>query len=381
MKKIFTPVLYGFLFFVLLSAPSTAKAQTRAVYFSGYNSATESFPKAASGYNNAIVSSGAITYSGLMPVNDGRTVWNNPNTAATLDVATTPYLSYTVTMNGTVMLQPDRFVLCGLATFNNSMILELRWSVDNYASNLGQFTINGSSYTLSSVDLSSYGPVSVSSIQFRVYFYNGSGWVFNSHTGPYPSLDGTASSYGASGQNVALWYNSFSTLPLSWKSFTVQQQQDKALLLWSTENEVNTADFEIQHSHNGRDWQVTGNIAARNTTGTHQYSFLHQQPIKGTNFYRLMQTDLDGRKTYSETVMLRLEESTSNLQVLGNPVKNGLLQLRLAQNSTVQLFNSTGVLVWQQSLFAGNQLISVSHLSKGIYTLKTATDRHQVVIQ
>ncbi len=381
MKKNFTPLLFCPLFFVIVSSLQKAKAQTRAAYFTGYNSSTASFPRPAAGFNSAVVSAGAINYSGLLTVNDNRTVWNNPNTSTTLDIGTAPYLSYTITMNGTVLLNPDRFVMCGLATFNAAMRLQLRWSVDNYAASLGEFSINGSSYTLSSVNLNPQGSVSVSSIEFRVYFYNGSGWVFNSDTGPYSSLDGTASSYGAFGQNVALWYNSFTTLPLTWKSFTAQKQQDKVLLQWSTENEANTANFEIQHSGKGRDWQTAGAVSARNTAGIHHYSFLHGQPQKGSNFYRLLQTDLDGRKAYSEIVSLYLNESQTGLLVLGNPVQNGVLQIRLQKPALVQVLNAAGVLVSQQQLDAGTHAIPVHHLSKGIYSLRTGEDKQQVIIK
>src|SRR5690606_32402553 len=99
MKKIFTPLLFCSIFFVIVSLQQKAKAQTRAVYFTGYNSSTASFPRPAAGFNSAVVSAGVINYSGLLTVNDSRTVWNNPNTSATLDIGTAPYLSYTITMN------------------------------------------------------------------------------------------------------------------------------------------------------------------------------------------------------------------------------------------------------------------------------------------
>ncbi len=376
MAKLFLSIVIG----LLLCTGKQVVAQTRAVYFVGYNSSTASFPKAASGMDGAVVSAGAINYSGLQTVNDNRTVWNNPNSATTLDIGTAPYLSFTITMNGNISLSPDRFVMCGLAEFSSTK-LQLRWSVDNFATSLGEFTINGSSYTLSSVDLSSKGVVNVSSIEFRVYFYNASGWVFNSDTGPYSSLDGTPSSYGAYGQNVALWYNSFTTLPLVWNSFTVEKDQHEALLKWSTENEVAVAGFSVEHSKDGRVWQSIGYVPADNSAGVNYYSYRDKNPFAGLNYYRLLQTDLDGNKKYSSVSMLSLSEDAPTFILLENPVVSGMLRFRINSSAYVRLYSLTGQLLVEKQFVPGDCSIDVHKMPEGIYSITTGTASRLVLIK
>jgi hypothetical protein len=355
-------------------------AQSRAVYFNGYNSSTATFPKSAAGFNASIVSSATVNYNGLSTVNDNRCVWNNTNSSASLDVGTAPYLSYTINFTSSISLSPDRFVMCGLATFNSAIKMQLRWSIDNYATSLGEFTINGGSYTLTSVNLNPKGTVSASSIQFRVYFYGASTWVFNSDTGPYSSLDGTPSSYGSFGQNVALWYNSF-TLPLTWRSFNAQAQKENVLLNWSTENESNTADFEILHSTNGRDWQSIGNITAQNTAGTHEYRFIHNSPVNGNNYYKLEQRDIDNRKTYSNIRLVKFNTASALIYVLSNPVQTGSLQLQAEEPLRMQLYNTGGVLVMDKQLAAGFNQLPVNHLKAGFYLLQAGNEKIRIVIQ
>lgn len=385
MKKIFTGsyalLAHIFLAAILIFNPTEPLfAQSRAVYFVGYNSSTASFPRTASGFNASLVSSATVNYSGLSTVNDGRCVWNNTNSSASLDIGTAPYLTYTINFVSNISLNPDRFVMCGLATFNSSLKMQLRWSIDNFATSLGEFTINGSNYTLTSVNLNPKGTVTASSIEFRVYFYGASSWVFNSDTGPYSSLDGTASSYGNFGQNVALWYNSF-TLPLTWRSFNVRSQKENVLLKWSTENESNTADFEIQHSSNGRDWLSIGNITAQNTAGIHEYSFIHNSPVKGNNYYRLEQRDIDNRKTYSDTRVIKFNTAHSLVFVLNNPVQSNNLQLQAEEPLRIRLYNTGGSLVMDKQLAAGYNQLPVNHLKAGLYLLQAGTDKIRIVIQ
>ena len=222
------------IFFVVVSQVVTTSMNaqtTRGAYWSGYNASTQSFPLNAAGLSSDILS-GTLTPSGnMVPYNDSRTVWENQNTSLTVDPVNTPYLSYTIETQGITSITFDKFVLCGIAYSLKNSQLQLRWSVDSFGSALGEFTSSDSSignYQLSSVDLSGQGVIPSGTIEFRVYFYASGGqistfWarVFNSHTGPYASLDGTPSSYGAYGQNVGIWYTATDE-PLSTKSFNEQ---------------------------------------------------------------------------------------------------------------------------------------------------------------
>ena len=214
---------YNLIFlFCLLFISINSHSQTKIAGWTGYNASTQTFPLSASFINNTYVngSETELTNNGMIANDDGRTVWENHNTDSFLDLDTAPYLSYKVqTLPSITSITFDRFVLSGLAFLlgsTNSKV-ELRWNKDNFNSSLGNFTANvsTSNYYLTSVDLSSLGSVSAGEIEFRVYFYNSSSItsagtvyyqrIYNSYTGPYPSLDSTPSSYGPYGDNVTIW--------------------------------------------------------------------------------------------------------------------------------------------------------------------------------
>lgn len=187
------------------------------VYWGGSNTSTTFYPQSGEGLAPE-VSSAEQNYNGLSTHDDFRTAWFNPNNSPTVDPSTTPYLSYSLNLSKPTDF--DRFVMHGAGPFPSAVKMQLRWSEDNYASSLGEFTPGSSSYNLTSVDISDLAPVFDGHVEFRIYFYDQNSYVYNSHTGPYPSLDGTPSSYTSSGRIFSIWGDEFSTEELVyWRSF------------------------------------------------------------------------------------------------------------------------------------------------------------------
>jgi len=376
-KKPFFSTL--FVLFITISA----FAQTRAIYFTTYNTATATFPYAAAGYTATAVSSGSLNYSGLVAVNDGRTVWQNNNASTTLDISTAPYLSYTVNMNGTKKFLFDRFVLCGVAVLNSSIKMQLRWSVDSYASSLGEFTTTSSSYRLTSVDLSSQGNITASSITFRIYCYNAAGRIYNSDTGPYTSPDGTPSTYGAYGQNVALWYTSLITLPLTWGDVTASLQNNNSVeIKWNTFNEMNVKNFDVQYSPDGNTYQTIRTIPAANQS-ENNYTIIHNPTENGKLFYRIRQTDIDGKFTYSPVRVVTIVDK-AEINMFPNPVINELtINVRNSGNdkTNITISNTDGQQIYRsKNVLSGSTLhIPTNTWKPGMYVIKMSNEEGQII--
>lgn len=211
----FTQSIKKFLVIAFLFVVSIVNGQTKLVHFREYNSFSTTFPLAqpTSNFNTVLVSSASLNYGGsggITTVDDGRGVWSITNSSTTLNPSTAPFLEYTVNFNGIADIDLDRFVITGGANSGNAATkFELRWSVDNYATNLGFFTLPDGSYTLTSVNLSSLNNFTGNQITFRVYIYNTSSAFsfYNAYPGPTPSSpDGTPNSYVINGAVVSLWY-------------------------------------------------------------------------------------------------------------------------------------------------------------------------------
>jgi len=173
-----------------------------------------------------------------------------------------------------------------------------------------------------------------------------------------------------------------SPLPVSWASFTVQQEGDAALLRWSTASEQNTRSFTVLHSINGSAWNSIANIhAAGLSTSAHDYSYLHATPASGVNYYRISQTDVDGRSVYSDIKTLKLNSQNPAFSVIVNPVANGTMKINAQQKITLSLFSPDGKMLWKKQLMPGMQTLDVSRYAKGIYLLKADGIAKRIVIQ
>ena len=172
-------------------------------------------------------------------------------------------------------------------------------------------------------------------------------------------------------------------LPVTWLSFTAEKQGTASLLKWSTASEQNTKDFEVQHSPDAINWTSIGTVlAAGNSSTVRNYSFTHQNPIKGgiRNYYRILQHDLNGQNSYSRIQSLVFDESNTAIQVYPNPARN-ILNIYLAESQTLQLIDMSGTIVWTGNLPAGNNQLSIAHLAKGPYIIKGKTNQYRVVVQ
>jgi len=171
------------------------------------------------------------------------------------------------------------------------------------------------------------------------------------------------------------------TLPLTWLSFTVNKQQDGALLNWVTLSESNTASFEIQYSRDGIQWTRAGAVpAAGNSYGNKSYQFLHTSPAEGMNYYRLLQKDRDGNSTFSKTITLQLGNNDQFL-LYPNPVIGGKLYVRTAVTSTLYIYTLDGKLAFKQFLIAGLQEVDISALSKGYYQVRNGNEWYKLIVQ
>lgn len=191
------------------------------------------------------------------------------------------------------------------------------------------------------------------------------------------ALSGTSSNFVAQQSTLA-------KLPIELTSFTATKANAGVLLRWETASELNTLDFIVERSGDGRNWSSLAHVpAAGNSSILQKYSYVDAAPINGKNYYRLLQTDLNGGTTYSEIRTLKFSLSVSPLTVIGNPVVNGLLQIQFS--GTVQqpaaLYDADGKLLLRMDLKPGLNNVDVSKCAKGIYWLRTADQSKKLGIQ
>ena len=179
-----------------------------------------------------------------------------------------------------------------------------------------------------------------------------------------------------SGQNCPL------VVPVNLVDFTARQRGSGVRLEWTSANEYNNAGFHVERSHDSRLWADIGFKPGQGTTSNkHYYTFPDDKPLPGINYYRLRQTDFDGRAILSNVVSVACPVELA--QVFPNPVSEGVLNVHLHENMEdevlLQLFCPAGQLLRSMPLTKGNNGLDVSELATGIYTLQLRGGLEMVV--
>ncbi len=166
-------------------------------------------------------------------------------------------------------------------------------------------------------------------------------------------------------------------VPVTFTSFTAQKQPGENKLFWKTSQEINSLKYVVQHSKNGRDFTNLGEVAAAgNSTTERSYSFTHNQPTKGYNYYRLKVVDRDGKIKLSETRTLQ-NLGINEVSSYPNPVKDNMtvaINAEKAGAATVVISNVSGQVLFNKTYNVAegdnNLNISTSNINSGNYILK-----------
>jgi len=163
------------------------------------------------------------------------------------------------------------------------------------------------------------------------------------------------------------------TLPVVWGEFNaLAKNNNRVNLNWSTLQENNVSHYTVEYSANGRDYTSIGTVAAAgNTTNVTNYSFVHNTPdVQKTNYYRIRQSDLDGKTAYSVIRPVRFSKGTvAPILVTPNPVRDRLQLSVQAENIRMMLVDLSGRTLKNMNLQPGNHELSVAELAPGMYHL------------
>jgi len=161
-------------------------------------------------------------------------------------------------------------------------------------------------------------------------------------------------------------------LPVEMLDFTVSYDEPEAVLRWSTASELNCDLFVVEHSIDRVHWSSIGLVQGAGTATTYQsYSYRHNHPAFGQNYYRLKQVDFNGAFEYSELREIDVNPK-ADILIYPNPCDEAF-QLFFPpefEQGTLTLFNSTGSKIdhWKNIEFPV-QRISTERFPSGLYYL------------
>lgn len=159
-----------------------------------------------------------------------------------------------------------------------------------------------------------------------------------------------------------------------------------AKLTWSTASEKNNKGFEIYKSDETfTKWILVDELpTAANSNQTKNYSFTDEHAGEQSIAYKIKQVDLDGKFTWSNTVVIppAIQKSSTQLVQLWNMGdKDFGLKLQHAYPATVWIYDAQGREIKVVSLTENATHIPLTDIPNGVYYLHFSQNNQQQIIK
>ena len=165
-------------------------------------------------------------------------------------------------------------------------------------------------------------------------------------------------------------------LPIDLTDFSGEvTNEQNSLLSWTTGSEQDNRQFDIEVSRDGVNFTVLGIVASQgNATHDQHYEYMHIKPQPGVSFYRLKQTDLDGKYTYSKIIALNISSGLTKAFVYPVPAKN-VITINFGAMITkaeISIFSADMKTIKQEAIDGptSKKDINISSLPSGVYFIR-----------
>jgi hypothetical protein len=179
-------------------------------------------------------------------------------------------------------------------------------------------------------------------------------------------------------------------LPIVLKSFTAKATATEVELDWVTSSEKNNEFFTIERSRDGVNFEAIAYVDGAGNSHTElKYKAIDSKPLYGLSYYRLKQTDFDGKFEYSKVETVKFNGGRKDgIEIYPNPSKgersvvvmNGLKELK----ATIIITDMFGRSIFAEDILIEDhtqefRLDAATRLPNGLYivTVKTIDKVYQ----
>ena len=164
-------------------------------------------------------------------------------------------------------------------------------------------------------------------------------------------------------------------LPITLLAFDATARNRDVKLAWSTATEINNDYFTVERSNDAINfYDLLTKDGAGTSTLLHSYEDFDLHPLQGVSYYRLKQTDFDGKFAYSDIISVRFDQSGNSFYGYYDP-KHQSIHLVSSNGETdlisVQVMDMAGQIVAQSDHIKGKDVeITMPGIASGMYALK-----------
>ncbi|WP_304064217.1 T9SS type A sorting domain-containing protein [Pedobacter glucosidilyticus] len=171
-----------------------------------------------------------------------------------------------------------------------------------------------------------------------------------------------------------VYFHASTTLPVALTDFVVKAFSNSVVLNWKTASEEKFNGFEVEHRTDNADFKAINGAFV--SGGKNTYSYTHNNPANGNNYYRLKMVDQDGTFEYSDiqAVQFDLAGADVKIQCYPNPVTDQLnirFNAHTVGEAIISLQDLQGRTISQTKVNAtsgdNQSVMNTSSLNKGVY--------------
>ncbi len=160
-------------------------------------------------------------------------------------------------------------------------------------------------------------------------------------------------------------------LPIELIDFNAFADGSKVTISWSTATEINNDYFTLQRSDDVLNWSNLVQIdGAGNSSTTLHYKYDDRSPLDGVSYYRLRQTDFDGKTSFSNAVSVKFGK-LSDVVIYPNPASDFIIvKGKEIESIHFYLYNDIGTQINCNSTKHPDELkIDLTGVAGGLYLL------------
>ncbi|MDO9001180.1 MAG: T9SS type A sorting domain-containing protein [Bacteroidota bacterium] len=183
---------------------------------------------------------------------------------------------------------------------------------------------------------------------------------------------------GNAGANCSYSISATNTIPLDIQLLSFEATKNKGYIAinWYTIREVNNNYFTIEKSKDASVFETVSVVSgAGNSSKNVDYLYNDNKPFDGISYYRIKQTDYDGRSKYSQMRAIEYKNETKlNFDIIPNPSNSAGYNLRfesaLEEQYLVEVTDLAGKIIYSIVVNVNNSKNNISSsLHAGMYML------------
>lgn len=172
-------------------------------------------------------------------------------------------------------------------------------------------------------------------------------------------------------------------LPVTLSSFNATLNNSKVVIEWKTSLELNNKHFTLEKSTDGTNFEFFQQVnSAGNSNDPHNYSAIDHTPADGINYYRLSQTDIDGKKIYHGIRSVKYKSKLSFNTGLVNTTNGIMINIYNSKKDimTVLITDVMGRQVKKETFSVNTGTTGKNYmLLKGVYIIQVTNSKNEAI--